>query len=76
MKKRVLRIEKEFCKECGLCINICPDKALDFSDKFNAKGYHPIHWKGNCRLCGLCYQVCPDCVIEIVEESGSGSEPQ
>jgi len=68
MRKRTLRIRESFCKECGLCIQVCQEKALDFSEKFNEKGYHPVLWKGNCRLCGLCYQVCPDNAIEIVEE--------
>ncbi|WP_122628572.1 4Fe-4S binding protein [Lucifera butyrica] len=29
----------EYCKSCGLCINICPQRALTIGDKANQKGY-------------------------------------
>lgn len=66
-KIKRLKIRQEFCKECGLCINFCPDESLEYDEKFNSKGYHPIKWKGDCRFCGMCYTVCPDNVIEIEE---------
>ncbi|MFC1546698.1 4Fe-4S dicluster domain-containing protein [bacterium] len=66
MKKVIIR--EKFCKACGLCINICPDKALEFDKKFNQEGYHPVKWKCECRLCGLCYLVCPDAAIEVKED--------
>lgn len=67
MKKscKKVKINESFCKECGFCINICPDKALEYSKDFNAAGYHPVKWSGNCSFCGKCYIVCPDFAIEI-----------
>ena len=66
-KKRVI-IKEELCKECGLCILFCPDKALFFHRDFNAKGYHPVKWKGECSFCGRCYIMCPDLAIEVTED--------
>jgi 2-oxoglutarate ferredoxin oxidoreductase subunit delta len=63
-----LKIKQDFCKECGLCVNICPNKALKFSNKFNVYGYHPVKLEGECNACGLCFLVCPDNAIEIKED--------
>lgn len=66
-KKLILK--EEYCKECGLCIKFCPDKALKYSADFNSKGFHPVNWNGSCSFCGMCYIVCPDFVIEIEEDA-------
>jgi 2-oxoglutarate ferredoxin oxidoreductase subunit delta len=66
--KKGLKIKKEFCKECGLCVHFCPDGALQSGDGFNSRGYHPVEWNGECSFCGRCYIVCPDYAIEIKED--------
>ena len=34
----------ERCKNCGLCISVCPKKIIHVDRDFlNAKGYHPAH---------------------------------
>jgi len=60
----VLIIE-ERCKECGFCIEFCPMKCLEASQKFNKKGYHPPLVKNDviCLTCGYCQAVCPDFAI-------------
>ena len=63
-----VKINPERCKECSLCIKVCPDAALEYSREFNSLGCHPVQWKGDCRLCGMCYIMCPDYVIEIKDE--------
>ncbi len=40
--EKQLKINKEACKGCGLCIGVCPDKALEFDKSYNSKGVHPI----------------------------------
>ncbi|NLB35096.1 MAG: 4Fe-4S binding protein [Elusimicrobia bacterium] len=67
MVKR-LTLKPERCKSCSLCINFCPDSALDYSLEFNELGHRPIKWKGECRLCGTCFTVCPDNVFEIIDD--------
>jgi len=64
-KNEILSINKDLCKECGLCIAACPRNALELSEEFNAKGFHPVRLKSGCNYCGMCYLVCPDYVIEI-----------
>lgn len=60
---------EERCKGCGLCIEVCPKKIIEFSEKFNAKGYHPAIVKEenqkNCIACVSCGRVCPDMVFTI-----------
>ena len=63
------------CKECGLCINICPTKVLEVGHKPNAKGFLttiPAH-PNKCIGCKLCEYICPDYVIIVTEDGGGKS---
>lgn len=71
-KHSVVRIIKERCKGCDLCIEFCPQQILERSDEFNAKGYHPPRIRESFRLgyndqacvgCGYCAVVCPEFAI-------------
>ena len=37
-----LTIDRETCKGCGLCADVCPKHLLALSKEINTKGYHPI----------------------------------
>lgn len=65
--KNRVEIDQERCKGCGLCIDACPTGTLDFSEGFNAKGYHPaaVLNPEKCIGCGFCYQMCPDVCITV-----------
>jgi len=58
-------INVELCKGCGFCIAFCPSAVLEFSDKFNSKGYHPpqVVKPDACNGCDLCGMYCPDFAI-------------
>jgi len=58
-------INVESCKGCGFCIAFCPSGVLEFSDKFNSKGYHSPRAVNPdaCTGCGLCGMYCPDFAI-------------
>ncbi len=66
-RKYFVDINQERCKGCGLCIDACPKKIIEFSDKFNSKGYHPAQVidQDACIGCGFCYQMCPDVCITV-----------
>ncbi len=70
MAKAKVIINQEFCKGCGLCVNICPKKILTIEDGFNSKGYYPatIFDEEKCIACGFCAQVCPDVAISVYRE--------
>ena len=55
------------CKECGICISICPTKVLEKSSQLNRFGYHPpepVHIE-KCIGCRLCEYNCPDFAIFV-----------
>jgi 2-oxoglutarate ferredoxin oxidoreductase subunit delta len=67
-RKNYIEVDPERCKGCGLCIEACPQKIIQFDDKFNSKGYFPaklVDPEGKCLGCGFCYQKCPDVAITV-----------
>jgi 2-oxoglutarate ferredoxin oxidoreductase subunit delta len=66
--RATITIDDEACKECSLCIPVCPVNVLALSTRFNSKGLHPVELVGKCVGCELCYLVCPDFVFEVYRE--------
>ncbi len=62
-------IDKERCKGCSLCVNVCPKKVLEISEEVNAKGYFPAYQARpeDCIHCTACCIMCPDVAITIAE---------
>ena len=57
----LLLIDAEECKGCGLCIEACPPKVIQLSEKLNAQGYRPALYLGRgCTGCGICFLACPE----------------
>ena len=65
-----LEIDKDRCKACRLCIDVCTRHLLDLSGDLNAKGYHPIalHDAEKCTACALCALMCPEGCIAVFKE--------
>ncbi len=63
-------IDRDRCKACGLCIDVCNRHLLALSEELNAKGYHPIaiHNLEECTACGLCGIICPEGSIAVYKE--------
>ena len=58
-------IRRDWCKGCGICVELCPKKVLelDNADKVTAVRSQ------DCICCRLCELRCPDFAIEIdIEE--------
>jgi 2-oxoglutarate ferredoxin oxidoreductase subunit delta len=70
--KGKIRIKKELCKSCGLCIETCPKGSIFISKKINEKSYFPAEFdknkKDECTGCGLCALMCPEAIIEVYRE--------
>ncbi len=62
-----VRINKDRCKGCNLCVVYCPKKNLKADDKLSQKGVFAamIIDENNCSGCGLCFMMCPDSAIQI-----------
>ncbi|MCM8760356.1 MAG: 4Fe-4S binding protein [Candidatus Omnitrophica bacterium] len=68
----IVKVKKERCKGCQLCIDVCPSKVFRISENFNKMGYHYIEPEGegknNCTGCQRCVMICPDVAIEILRK--------
>jgi 2-oxoglutarate ferredoxin oxidoreductase subunit delta len=65
-----VRIDRERCKGCRLCIAVCPKKNLKAGDRMNARGVFAVVAvdENDCSGCGMCYLMCPDACIVIENE--------
>ena len=70
MKKGFIRIDRDLCKGCGLCIEACPKGSIEISENLNLKGYHPAEYTEDegsndrvCTGCTLCAKRCPEEII-------------
>jgi 2-oxoglutarate ferredoxin oxidoreductase subunit delta len=63
-------IDKDRCKACELCIDVCNKGLLALAEELNLKGYHPIAIRDmeSCTACGLCALVCPEGSIAVYKE--------
>ncbi len=57
----------QYCKGCGLCMTVCPNKAIVLSDEVSEDGMRvAVVSEGvACLGCGRCYLMCPDAAIVV-----------
>ena len=62
-----IKIDREKCKGCELCVINCKKGLIKLSSSFNSFGLRVAEFKGSkeCAGCGLCAIVCPDCAITV-----------
>ncbi|MDD2751674.1 MAG: 4Fe-4S binding protein [Candidatus Omnitrophica bacterium] len=62
-----IKINREKCKGCLLCISFCQKGAIIVDPALNKRGVKPVKFKENsqCLGCTMCALVCPDCCIEV-----------
>ncbi len=42
-----IEIDPELCKDCRLCISVCPQQLIEPSEQMNQKGYRPVRLPEN-----------------------------
>lgn len=63
----MIKVDKNRCKGCKLCVVTCPRKLLEMSKDLNANGdmYCVQPDATNCVGCAFCAMICPDGAIEV-----------
>ncbi len=62
-----ITIDKNHCKGCELCIQVCPQKIISMSKEITVRGYFfaQVHDPSRCIVCRVCAIMCPDVAIEV-----------
>ena len=74
-----IKINKDRCKGCYLCVANCTNGLIKVSGELNIKGVKPAYFSGGkparlksksersggCTGCTMCALVCPECIIEV-----------
>ncbi|MGC9148307.1 MAG: 4Fe-4S dicluster domain-containing protein [Sulfolobales archaeon] len=65
--RRRVHVISDRCKECGLCIIVCPRKVLILGETRNGKGfrYPIIKNMYECIFCKLCEYICPELALYV-----------
>jgi 2-oxoglutarate ferredoxin oxidoreductase subunit delta len=63
-----VRIDKNHCKGCELCVKACPQQILSLSKDITVRGYFyaRVHDRSRCLGCRICAITCPDAAIEVI----------
>ncbi len=60
--KEGVRRDDDLCTHCGMCVSICPTKALAFDPKTGKVTFD----EEKCVACGVCIDACPPRAMEIL----------
>ncbi|MBN2893483.1 MAG: nitroreductase family protein [Bacteroidales bacterium] len=61
-EKAEIKVNKDLCKGCGLCVSVCKDFSLEIIEKKVAVSEKSVF---GCIACGHCMAICPTGAIEI-----------
>jgi len=65
-----IKIDKNKCKGCMLCVAFCPRALIVRAKDLNKKGIHHVDYKTKenksaCTGCAMCAIMCPEACIEV-----------
>ena len=61
-----IKIKKNKCKGCYLCVVNCPNNLIRIEKELNIKGVKTVYFSsGKCTGCAMCAVICPDGAIEV-----------
>jgi len=62
-----IKIDREKCKGCELCVHFCPKHCIEVDESYNSRGYRPGCFvrAEDCTGCAICARFCPDIAIEV-----------
>jgi ferredoxin len=60
--KEGVRRDDDVCTHCGMCVSICPTKAL----AMDMKSGKVVFTEDKCVACGVCIDACPPRAMEIL----------
>ncbi len=68
-----ITIDKNKCKSCYLCMDVCPKKLIKKSNEVGKSGEYVVDFdkskKTECLACASCATVCPDlAIVEVIKE--------
>jgi heterodisulfide reductase subunit A-like polyferredoxin len=52
-------VDRERCRGCGRCLEVCPYQAVSFQKNGAAGQWHSVVDQALCKGCGNCIAVCP-----------------
>lgn len=61
----------DLCKSCGMCIEKCPQKCIEWDEDINGIYGNPsVKCEiARCIACGICENNCPDMAIRVDKKS-------
>ena len=69
-KLKMLHINEDWCKGCGICVTFCPKQVLALDDE----GKATVVGAERCSICMLCEMRCPDLAISVETEDAANDE--
>ncbi|MCF8103892.1 MAG: 4Fe-4S binding protein [Desulfohalobiaceae bacterium] len=71
-KLKEIRVNREWCKGCGICVHFCPKDVLELDQDDKSSVIRP----DDCIVCGFCERLCPDLAISVIPEEQEQEEEQ
>jgi len=73
-----VKVNKDRCKGCYLCLAYCPKGLLQKDSQLNLLGVQAVIFKedekNKCTGCSFCAIICPDCALEVEKSDSHGKK--